>query len=65
MKNKSDESPGTEDEDEDDADVDMGDSDDASFASVERNFSLLFAHDLNRICKGAAHMLELSKLAGS
>ncbi len=41
MKNKNDESPGTEDEDEGDADVDMGDSDDALFASVERNFPLL------------------------
>ena len=35
MKNKNDESPGTEDKDEDDANVDVGDSDNASFASVE------------------------------
>ena len=65
-----DEGPGTEDEDEDNTDVDM-DDDDASFASVdeldsaplERIFLSPFAHDLNYVDEGAAHMLELSKLA--
>ncbi len=61
-----DEGPGTEDEDEDNTDVDM-DDDDASFASVdeldsaplERIFLSPFAHDLNYVDEGAAHMLEL------
>ena len=56
--------------DEDNTDVDM-DDDDASFASVdeldsaplERNFLSPFAHDLNYVDEGAAHILELSKLA--
>ncbi len=32
---------GTEDEGEDDANIDVGDSDNASFASIEQNFPLL------------------------
>jgi nucleolar complex protein 2 len=49
----------------------MDDDDDASFASVdeldgasiERNISSAFTQDLDYVDEGAAHMLELSKLA--